>query len=540
MAISFAPLFKQLQSIAFLFDSDALQRKLALLNSLQRTQLPSGNKLIPYHETLLFLAAHPSSPQELAMVNHELERIGKHCKRATLKERKGMVNSGLPYTSTQTHFSHDFLLQLMADRDLKIHLQSMDEEELDWNGFFRYTLPAMERSNTTAGYNFNELLDVLKVGEKQKFDFIIDQFKALNEQPFLKDEIFAQLNPVVDVSSAKPDFSRTQNHFRLQQPFFHEGIIKKFDHVELLNTPVPPALNLNEEEKNRAIRTVRYSLALTARETDPCTYMDESSFRLYQLERGISIAFYSMVNQRQLPLESYVGYTLLKNGFPAAYGGAWVFGERAHFGINIFESFRGGESGYVLIQLLRTYRQVFALRYFEVEPYQYGLDNPEGITSGAFWFYYRYGFRPLHKELKQLAAKEALRIKNSPGYRSPEKTLIRFTEANIGLDLQVQQQESILSLSAKISSMMGKEYKGLRSLAITAIQQQFLALTSLSLPSEKDRLAALSDLLLMAKVLNRFEPKDLLLLPAMAAARVTSLYEYQQLLKSWLLQKVKS
>lgn len=540
MALSFAPLFRQLQSIVFLFDADSLLRKSALLSSLHRTQLPAANKIKPYHETLLFMAAHPSGPKELAMVNHELERIGKLCKRASHKERKGIVNSGLPYTSTQTHFSHDFLLQLMADPDLKIQLQSMDEEALDWNGFFRYTLPALERSNTTAGYTFHELLEVLKVGERQKFDFIMDQFKTLDAQPFLKDEIFAQLNPVVDVSSAKPDFSRTHNHFRLQGPFFHDGIIKQFNHVELLNTPVSPALQLNEEEQRLAIRTVRHSLALTARETDPCTYMDESSFRLYQLERGISIAFYSMVNQRQLPLESYVGYTLLKNGFPAAYGGAWVFGERAHFGINIFESFRGGESGYVLIQLLRTYRQVFGLRYFEVEPYQYGLDNPEGISSGAFWFYYRYGFRPLDKELKQLAAKEALSIKNTRGYRSPEKTLIRFTEANIGLDMQVQQQESILSLSAKISSMMAKEYKGLRSNAITALQHRFVALTALALPNDKDELAALTDLLLMAKVLHRFETKDLLLLPALAAARVTSLYHYQELLKSWLLLNLKS
>lgn len=104
-----------------------------------------------------------------------------------------------------------------------------------------------------------------------------------------------------------------------------------------------------------------------------------------------------------MPLESYVGYTLFKNEFPVAYGGAWVFGERADFGINIFDAFRGGESGYMFCQLLRVFRQVFQINYFLVEAFQYGLDNPEGIDSAAFWFYYRYGFKPLNKEINMIA-----------------------------------------------------------------------------------------------------------------------------------------
>ena len=139
---------------------------------------------------------------------------------------------------------------------------------------------------------------------------------------------------------------------------------------------------------------VKNSMAITARETDPTTYMDAGSLKVYHLERGVSIATYSMIPSRQLPLESYIGYTAFKNGFPVAYGGFWVFGDRSNFGINIFESYRSGESGFVMIQLLRVFRQVFHIKTFEVEPYQFGLDNPEGIVSGAFWFYYRFGFRP--------------------------------------------------------------------------------------------------------------------------------------------------
>ena len=45
-------------------------------------------------------------------------------------------------------------------------------------------------------------------------------------------------------------------------------------------------------------------------------------------------------------------------------------GERAAFGMNIFEPFRGGESGLMMCQVLRTYRQTFGVRDFEVDAHQ--------------------------------------------------------------------------------------------------------------------------------------------------------------------------
>ncbi|MEZ5067008.1 MAG: hypothetical protein R2847_00220 [Bacteroidia bacterium] len=62
------------------------------------------------------------------------------------------------------------------------------------------------------------------------------------------------------------------------------------------------------------------------------------------------------------------------------------FGRRALFGINIFDWFRGGESGYVFCQLLRVYRQYFGIDDFEVEPYQYGQDNLLESNQGHFGF----------------------------------------------------------------------------------------------------------------------------------------------------------
>ena len=61
-------------------------------------------------------------------------------------------------------------------------------------------------------------------------------------------------------------------------------------------------------------------MALTGRETDPATYLDARSLRIFDLERGLSVAIFGMTPERQLVLESYVGFTLFKNGLPVAYG----------------------------------------------------------------------------------------------------------------------------------------------------------------------------------------------------------------------------
>jgi hypothetical protein len=170
--------------------------------------------------------------------------------------------------------------------------------------------------------------------------------------------------------------------------------------MALMNQPLPPPRRLGADARAELVRVLRNTMALTSRETDPATYLDARALRVYALERGLAVALFGMTPERQLPLESYVGFTLFKNGLPVAYGGAWVMGERAAFGMNIFEPFRGGESGFMMCQVLRAYRQAFKVRYFEVDAHQFGLDNPDGIASGAFWFYYRHGFRPLSAPLR--------------------------------------------------------------------------------------------------------------------------------------------
>jgi len=90
--------------------------------------------------------------------------------------------------------------------------------------------------------------------------------------------------------------------------------------------------------------------------------------------------------------------------------------------------------------LLRLYHQRFGVGVFEAENYQLGHGNPDGLKSGAYWFYYRLGFRPWNGRLGRIAAREFDRMKTSNAYTPPLRTL--KTLVADGLVLRVAEEDS--------------------------------------------------------------------------------------------------
>ena len=48
-------------------------------------------------------------------------------------------------------------------------------------------------------------------------------------------------------------------------------------------------------------------------------------------------------------------------------------------------------------------RHLFGSDACSIDPYQLGHGNEEGLASGAWWFYYKLGFRPLDPDIRKLA-----------------------------------------------------------------------------------------------------------------------------------------
>ena len=534
MNTTFKALLAQLKTVCNRYDSESESIKNKLLDELSKKKLITSSNFEDYQNTLLFIIAHPSNELILNKAEKELTRLSNVIKKANKTTLDKLKNTGLPYTQTLSTFTHDLLKWYSTDANITLKIDSLYKSSICLSDALQFTLPILEKEITSIGYKNKALFETLKIKKENQFQFLLSEFDKLEEQPFIKDYLFNGLHLYMKMLPKNQLFSKAYNRIKPKNYFYHSEVIKQFDQVELLNKKLPPEKKFSNSELKNTLSVIKNSLTLLQRETDPVTYLDEKSFRLYELERGISIAIYGITASRQLPLESYVGYTLLKNGLPAAYGGAWVFGKRSLFGINIFEPYRGGESGYMMCQLLRVYRQAFGVDYFEVEPYQYGLDNPEGISSGAYWFYFRFGFRSLDTELNKLSLNEFEKIKSQKGYRSSEETLLRFTESNIALNMGKGIPLTIAEVREKATQLIAEKYQGNRLMAEQEIIKNFIKKAGVKKTYSKEQKKMLSEIAFFAEAMKINAPAKLKLMHEMVLSKSIDLYAYQALLKKVL------
>lgn len=522
--------FKILEQLVGKFDKSTNHIKKDLLSTLNKTDLPGEKYILQYHDLLIFICAYPGDAQTKQLAEEELKRITIFAKQHALNKIYP-ENEGLPFANTVTRFSPDFLNWLTQHKDLKVEFDSFYNPTLSLNDILNITLPATLKAETTAGLNNIDLLEVLHIKPEQYVPFLLGQLEQLNDLPLLKELFIERMDLYVKLVPKNAVFSRAYNRLPVHQIYFHQDLLKQFDYDQLLNEPLKVARIPKKDESQELVKIIKNSMALTVREIDPATFLKENTIRLYDLERGLTFAIYSMIAQRQLPLETYFGFTFFKNGFPVSYGGIWVFGRMGKIGLNVFEPFRSGESGYILCQLLRVLKQALGVSYVEIEPYQYGLDNPGGITSGAFWFYYKYGFRPVDPELKQLAKIEYGKIKSRKNYRSSTKTLLRFTESNIAVNLGNNIPLNVLTVTTKVLKHIKKEWHH----NYQAAKEQALEKFCNKVQLEPDKLSnteinILEDVSLWATSMKINTTDQLQLMKQMVVTKTKDDYAYQQLL----------
>lgn len=517
------------------FDAASVTQVRKALEKIRALPLQQCQALLDYHEALLFLSAHPADRALLAMVNRGLRRLAQFLRQQRPRHIPLLSNEGLPYAALVCRFSHDCVQWLLQHPQCTASIDSYQDATADLNAILRLTLPSLERSHTTAGLDNAELLDALQVPQKQRLAFIAAQLQAYDAQPYVKDHLYDALGIFLRITPRSAAFSRAFNRLPRPSVFFHTDALRQFDAPALMNSALPAARVLDRAGLAQAILVLKNTMALTVRETDPGTYLDPGSLRIYDLERGISVALFGMTPPRQLPLESYVGFTAFKNGLPIAYGGSWLLGPGANFGMNIFEPYRGGESGYLMCQIIRTYRQTFGIDYFEVDAHQFGLDNPDGIASGAFWFYYRYGFRPLAGDLAALAINEKQRMATQAGYRSSTRTLLRFTQSNVALNFAAEDVAPLGDLAAPVTQMVAKTYGADRRAAENACISEFRSLTKVPKHLNADQLQVCAEVALLAAALEIKDAALLRLLARMVTLKPTDLFGYQSVLRQFLI-----
>ncbi len=197
--------------------------------------------------------------------------------------------------------------------------------------------------------------------------------------------------------------------------------------------PLSGIVLLAAAEAATVIEVARATLAARCREVYAFSHANPHEVWWCPLGEGVSLAVLGVLPARRFSLESNYGYVLFSNGIPIGYGGVTPLWHQANTGINIFAPFRGSEAAFLWQQSLRAFHTLFGVTRFVVDAVQFGAENDEAIGSGAYWFYWRLGFRPHAKEQRGFAHREATRLARSRTKRSSAATLRALAHGTLEL-----------------------------------------------------------------------------------------------------------
>lgn len=410
------------------YDAAASIDKIHALKTLSKIRKFKPSELVDYHRLLLFLAAFPDSAEVHALTCAELKRLP-DLARAVLRAYgdRALLDSGIAGSQVEINLGLA-ALHWIHRRDPSA-LRVEDYRELGRNDELQDLLRDLVDSPISDGIlnlNYTNAELFKQWSPKNSPAWLLSNFFSAGEGNPFAEHCFERLNLKANWR-LNTETSLTGARFPARKIVYGRAASGAVaDLRRHLARPLKSAAKLSRAELSRLIDVCRAVLYQQGRATDSVDYASAEDSRLFQLDSGVDVFLIGTMPGRRRYLESFVGFMAAKNGRPCAYGGAWILAGRADIGINIFDWLRGGESSLIFAEVLRVYRQAF-----EVEPYQFGDGNEEGLASGAFWFYWKLGFRSVKAALNRLAERERRRAAHSKRRSHSRKVMTRLLEAKL-------------------------------------------------------------------------------------------------------------
>jgi len=452
-------LVSQLFSIRSSYGKRISSKKLYLLKAISNEKLTSKKDIQDLHAVLLFLIAYPDDKAVYTQASIFLQQLHLYIQ-SHQKLRDRLYNSGITNTQLCAAYSFEMVKWMRTNYKKNIRIRDFDAGEAQIQFILSVVMPKVESEILQDGNaEWRSWLKRFSKKEEDLLDRLIAVFDETDIRPEVKDELWSAIGINIEIDFTSPDSLPDP----LFIPYYHRSLIKKKK-----NPPVkginPPKVNLDKDGAETIIECSRMILVRHLREIDPITFTSAELISYYRLPRGLSIALMGMVPARRHPIDSYMGYAVFKNGLPIAYAASWVLFDSARIGLNIFPAYRGGESQYIFEQVLKIHQDVYRLRRFSTDPYQVGKDNSDGIHSGAFWIYYRAGFRPIREEQKDIAEAEAKKIKLVKGYHTPATVLKKLAESRLELNLDKKAVKfDVTDLSRAYAAILNGQYNNKRN-----------------------------------------------------------------------------
>lgn len=420
-------------------------RLVQLLSQLHKRRFTEAETLIRFHETLLFLRAYPQSRRMLRRVEATLKTFPQRVALlqsmdADLAPFADAEASGIAGTTLIANFSYAVARWLAARHSAEV--------TIDWEGYedtarLGETLPRFvplleEESLVEANVPYAAWLRAARDGKERELSWLIKRFESLPISDRERAELYDSLKLYLHWQPRAFSVTRTGMKRKVNELFYQDSPLLKRSDVSLakeLNTPPLSIEKLSPLEGAKILDMIRDTSTIRYRELHGFTYGDAAHVVRAEAGRGVEFFVNGVKAEHRLPLRAYTSAFMVKNGVPIGYVEGISLFERMEIGLNIYYTFRDGESAWLYARVMRLFRQLLGVTAFSIDPYQIGFENEEGIASGAFWFYRKLGFRPILSPVEKLVFEEEKKIAMRSVYRTSAKTLRRMATGHMLFEL---------------------------------------------------------------------------------------------------------
>ncbi len=455
--------------------------KLRLLGLLAESRIEEPRTLLALHEALCFLQAYPDDARVLASVDRALEGFPARVRRLRPAAARRLEDSGIAGTSLAYPFGFPMARWLAHrfPRDVEVAWKDYTEGERLQESLVLLLHPTEHDAwSDEGGLGWRRWLNVARAGrELTDLQVLLELFDRAHLDVATRDWLFESLGLTIGWRLDGPGASRTFARLPWPRPFFlgagREPALERPDHREFRREVLRPLPSLHPAPRSLArtlIEAARLAMATRSRELFAFPYANPDDVLVADPGRGLRIVLIGILPRFRLAYEGYYAYFALKNGVPVGYGGGWQLFGALEVGVNVFESFRRGESAFIVSQVFRAYHQAFGMQMVLVDPYQIGHDNPEALQSGAFYFYRHLGFRSRDPDVQRLAEQEQAKIARDARYRSSLPVLEQLARSEVYLPLSAGQAEgprrvTASRLAAVVTRHVAREFRGDRRAA---------------------------------------------------------------------------
>ncbi len=426
-------LLRQLESMRARYGGGAAAAKLALLRALQRRRLPSAAAVQHLHEVLCLLRAYPDDRDVLQQVETMLASFS--VRSDLRRHRKRLADSGIAGTTIRYRFFWP-MARWLARR-------WPEQLWLDWseNGRAAQVLEALPLLVPySEGTGFEELdlearewLERMKGPRETDATFLVRRIEALRGDSFQREALHDRLDVSYRFTPAAGTPSRTAAKYSGVPIVYRESALDRSrpDLAAAARQPPRAVRLLTRRGGEHLVDMAREAMVTRSRDLDVFAFGDPNDVRLVDFGDGLQFACIGFVPERRLLLHSIYGFLTLKNGVPIGYVLASALFAHVEVAYNTFETYRGGEAARVFGKVLAMTHHLFGAESFSIDPYQLGYGNKEGLASGAWWFYYKLGFRPRDREVRRALRGELDAMRRDPSHRSSIATLKELSAEHV-------------------------------------------------------------------------------------------------------------